>query len=557
MAKEPNEEAMPDDPTALESAIYATSLEIANDLQAGKLPPLGTLISPAALQEGHVTIRAEALNTATLLNSLVCFVQENTPYLGQISDVTTFNPYMDPNTIVGQSNMSFIANRGRIPHTEDSDIRFATVRFLCLLGADNRRYKLRNSPNIGLGVVGATTPILNVFYPFKFPENLAVGFYLNTKLALPLDVRKLKEVHCGIFGITGWGKSVLQAYLAALYVRTGSKVLIFDHTGEYAKPGSFVQIIFNKLVGPKNYKVRRASDIRADHDLLGIKLMDVDFWMNAFTTTANYAMRVAQELINYINDKYPDDSTLTLLNADRLIEILKEVLPLVFTAKTAEEKTRSLAARGNMIRKWFDRIIKPYLTRPLTFSDVKDDALKQSALVLDLTGEEMPLSEKTLYVHKLGSLLYQAGKQMYEKENKKQLGLIFMLDEAHNYVPEKLVDDEESRMWQARSRNLVTTIAKEGRKYGMGLCLADQRITAVDKEAIDFQTYFLGKLQMAGDQGHVKAMFGENALTAISALRDYQFVVVGGANPLEDAPAPVQVFDPQTDLDYVLKLHTK
>lgn len=102
---------------------------------------------------------------------------------------------------------------------------------------------------------------------------------------------------------------------------------------------------------------------------------------------------------------------------------------------------------------------------------------------------------------------------------------------------------------------MITTFAKEGRKYGIGVCLADQRITAVDKEAIDFQTYFLGKLQMMGDREHIKSMFGESSLISIDRLRPHQFVVVGGANPLEDVAAPIEVFDPTTTLDYVANLH--
>lgn len=242
-------------------------VETTKDITTGKHPIIGTLISPASLLEGLITIRSETSLTY-LLNSLVCFIQENMIFLGQITDVTTYNPYMDTKTFVGQSNMSYIANRGRIPHTEESDIRFAKVRFLCRLDKDNRRYKLRNSPNIGSEILEASTSILQTFYPFKFPENITIGYYLNTGLPLPLDVRKLKEVHCGIFGITGWGKSILQAYLSALYVRTGSKVIIFDHTGEYSAPGSYVKIIFDKLVGKNKYKVYKASEIRADHDLL-------------------------------------------------------------------------------------------------------------------------------------------------------------------------------------------------------------------------------------------------------------------------------------------------
>ena len=525
--------------------------DIVNQATTGGLPTVGTLISPSTIKSGIMNVNS-GWKSESMLNSLVCFIQNKSPILAQITDVMTSNPFMDPESNLGRGNMSYIASHGRIPHTEHSDTRFAELEFICQLSVNQSRSKLRNSPDIGLTVVNAEKQILETFFPFHYPEHLGLGKYLGTELVLPLDVESITTVHCGIFGITGWGKSVLQAYLAALLVRAGNKVLIFDHSGDYASPGSPVRMIFEKLV--KDFKVHKANEIRADHDLFAIKIKDTDIWEKMFGTTAAKANQIAEDIISSILDKYPDDTNLATLDGSKIIEILEEAIPLIFGNRTVTAKLDLLRARKILIVDWFDKNITVLLKRPITFKDVIDNSLlRNSAVVIDLTGEDMTLSEKCLYLHKIGRLMYERAKHVYEKEAKRKLGVVTIVDEAHNYVPERSIEDGGS--WQKRSKSLLTTLAKEGRKYGIGVCLADQRITAVDKDAIDFQTYFLGKLQMKGDQDHVKSMFGDSALTAMSVLRKYQFIVVGGANPLEDVAAPIQVFDPNKDLQFVDEMH--
>jgi len=530
--------------------------KIVNLINNGKTP-LGTLISPSSVTEGVMIVRNESKDNPNLLKSLVCFMVDGSPCLASISDVQTYNVYMDRDSKLGRGNLSFIANRGKVPHTEDSDIKFTPLEFLTKLDlTDGKRSQLRASPSIGINIVETDDDILQEFYPFNFPENIAIGRYLNTNLPVPLDVNAIKEVHCGIFGVTGWGKSVLQSYLAATLVRAGCKLLIFDHSGDYAKPGTDVEKIFKKLV--KSFKVFKADLIKADNDLLSVKLSDRYFWQTTFNTTASYADNLARAISDRLGENYPDESALSNLNEARFLENVSEALEDVFAGRTLENKQNSFDRKQGRIRDWFTRKIIPYLDRPVNFQDIEDSIKKNQAVVIDLTGDRMTDTEKCLYVYKIGERVLHEAKRIYDKENKRQMNLVVIVDEAHIYVPQKMPESiNENTIWVSRSKDIVTEFAKQGRKYGIGLCLADQRITAVDKQAIDFQTYFLGKLQMKGDSNHIREMFGDTAVTGLRLLKKYHFMVVGSASPMEDVTAPIQVFNPKSDLDYVSKLHSK
>jgi DNA helicase HerA-like ATPase len=503
-----------------------------------------------------MVLRNENQNKPNLLKSLVLFSMNGSPCLASISDVQTSNPYMDIKSKLGIGNMSFIANRGKVPHTEDSNIRMAHLQFLTKLSTDGNREKLMTSPDIGLKVVEADDKTLETFYPLNFPENIAVGRYLEREIVVPLNVKELKSVHCGIFGETGWGKSVLQSFLAATLVRAGCKLLIFDHSGDYSNENTDVNKIFSKLVGKKgkDYTVFSANSIRADHDLLRIKLDDSDFWDETFQTTPDYARRLANEIIDVIERDYPDISDLKRLTEETFFNIIIRIIPNVWSTPAGQQQKIATANRKEMrIKNWFKSDILSYIKRPLSFNDIHDKISTQKAIIIDLSVEKMDDSEKALYVHKIGEMALIEGNKKYPKE---KLNLVTIVDEAHIYVPQRIAN-VQTDYWIERSKKTITEIAKQGRKYGLGLCLADQRITAVDKQAIDMGTYFFGRLKMSGERNHIKEMFGEREADALRTINKYQFLVAGTASPLEDVTAPIAIFDPKKDLDYVEKIHSK
>jgi hypothetical protein len=64
-----------------------------------------------------------------------------------------------------------------------------------------------------------------------------------------------------------------------------------------------------------------------------------------------------------------------------------------------------------------------------------------------------------------------------ERKAGKILPFLFIVEEAHNYCPER-------GFGSAISSSILRTIASEGRKFGMGLCVVSQRPAKVDKNII-------------------------------------------------------------------------
>jgi len=516
--------------------------------------PLGTIISPSGTAEGLMILRNENRAEPNLLKSLVYFIMNSSPCLASIGSVSTSNPHMDIGSKIGIGNMSYIANRGTIPHTEDADVRIVSLQFLSRMAKDGTREKMMTSPDIGLDVLMAKGDVMQAFYPFAFPGTIAVGRYRGMEIPVPLDVAELKSVHCGIFGETGWGKSILQAFLASALVRAGCKLLIFDHSGDYSSDKTSVNMIFARLVGAKNknYSVFQASRIKADYDLLRVKIDDEEFWNKIFQTTPEYAKRIANEIVDLIESKFTT-SGLQGLEEKSFLQIVRETVPNIWsTDSIMQQKKQIVERKAHVIKDWFNNTIRPYVIRPLSFEDIYHNIKKMQAIVIDLSGENMTDSEKALYVAKIGQDVLAEGNAIYPKA---KLNLVTILDEAHIYVPQ-IIKDVRADYWIARSKKTVIEIAKQGRKYGLGLCLADQRITAVDKQAIDLGTYFLGKLKLAGERAHIREMFGGTEADALRTLKKYQFMVIGNSSPLEDVTAPIQVFDPASDLDFVEEIHT-
>ena len=69
-------------------------------------------------------------------------------------------------------------------------------------------------------------------------------------------------------------------------------------------------------------------------------------------------------------------------------------------------------------------------------------------------------------------------KQLFDdRKSGKVQPFLFVVEEAHNYCPER-------GFGNAVSSNILRTVASEGRKFGMGLCVVSQRPAKVDKNII-------------------------------------------------------------------------
>lgn len=101
---------------------------------------------------------------------------------------------------------------------------------------------------------------------------------------------------------------------------------------------------------------------------------------------------------------------------------------------------------------------------------------------------------------------YQLGMSIFE--DRRRNGIIepivsFIFDEADEFIPQDAKDSYE------RSSEVVMNLARRGRKFGLGVGIATQRITYLNTNIMaQPHTYFVSKLPRKSDQERITDAFG-------------------------------------------------
>lgn len=95
----------------------------------------------------------------------------------------------------------------------------------------------------------------------------------------------------------------------------------------------------------------------------------------------------------------------------------------------------------------------------------------------------------------LGRLILEFLQWLGDTEERGSFPVVLILEEAHNYIKERHGKDDSSI-----SREVFERIAKEGRKYGLGLVLASQRPSELSSTALSqCNTFIVHRLQNPAD----------------------------------------------------------
>jgi len=200
----------------------------------------------------------------SLKNAFVYVNMENYKVVGKVIDIITENPLLSPETI------KFFVEKKKIASEISSYLK--SERFMFFTAECEVLGELR-----GNDITALTKPVetgADVY--FLEPENLENLFfegeiynlypgYIQTpneeeKLAkFSLKGDEIITMHCGIFGMTGMGKTTTTGTLLEELTIRGAKSIIFDPHGDYIKLGeikdSFNEFIKNKIKnGDENLK---------------------------------------------------------------------------------------------------------------------------------------------------------------------------------------------------------------------------------------------------------------------------------------------------------------
>jgi hypothetical protein len=112
--------------------------------------------------------------------------------------------------------------------------------------------------------------------------------------------------------------------------------------------------------------------------------------------------------------------------------------------------------------------------------------------------------------------------------------MLLVCDEAHRYLPR-----DESFGFEP-TRRAISRIAKEGRKYGVSLCLVTQHVSEISERALSQCSTILAlRLSSEADQTFVRRALTDNAaglLNALPALQRQEAIAFG-----EGVPHPMRI----------------
>jgi DNA helicase HerA-like ATPase len=135
----------------------------------------------------------------------------------------------------------------------------------------------------------------------------------------------------------------------------------------------------------------------------------------------------------------------------------------------------------------------------------------------------------------IARLLFQY-KLAQNREGRERDPILLVCEEAHRYVPDR------GEAQYAVAQDAVRRIAREGRKYGLGLMLISQRPSDVEGTVISqCNSWIVLRLSNSQDQQHVKRFLPDslsNMTSVLSSLPRQEALFVGEAAAL---PARIRI----------------
>ncbi|MCL4333383.1 MAG: DUF87 domain-containing protein [Candidatus Thermoplasmatota archaeon] len=142
-------------------------------------------------------------------------------------------------------------------------------------------------------------------------------------------------------------------------------------------------------------------------------------------------------------------------------------------------------------------------------------------------------SELKHFASVLGNQLYDSRRQMTSREP----FISFVFDEADLFLPQDRQDADTVAI-----RELCITLARRGRKFGLGIGISTQRASLLDTAVMaNLHTYFVSKLPRLSDRQRVSEAFGisEEQLAPTFTFRPGNWLIIShDATGLKGVPIP-------------------
>ncbi|RUM30636.1 MAG: hypothetical protein DSY42_04220 [Aquifex sp.] len=426
-----------------------------------------------------------------------------------------------------------------------------------------------------------------------------------------IDYDQLLRRHFGIFATTGAGKSNLLSTLVHHLLandRLNTNVVIFDVNNEYTtlliddlitvedshliilNEDYITESVKEFLRGNVRFIPQAAKDLvdtvvipralkplkdklylaimkllengkvkifEGDYSIDSLETAVIGYIQNEIELRGRNAKKIRKLLIEVVSQAFSSlkevlkgSASVTHRSIDILLELIENI---------KKDKAKDIAGAVEYIEevKTFLQSIKEKLKDkgylfsigPKGIIDILSD--EDKSLVIFLSDDDNKLRE---FAHFLVTTMYEIRKNKGITDPP----VLFFFDEADIFIPKDVeTKDKKERASIALSIEACKTLARRGRKYGLGLGVSTQRIAYNDSTIIaQINTFFISKLAKKYDRQVIAEAYGisEEALAQSSSFIPGNWLLLSScATGIKNTPIPIQCENAEIRIKHFLE----
>ncbi len=351
----------------------------------------------------------------------------------------------------------------------------------------------------GTPIYKASKDILNDIFEMK--NSLKLGHLISQKdIEVGVDINKMVSRHLAILAMTGAGKSNTVSVIIDELLRYKGTMLVFDMHSEYSD-AEFSNGDVNVIQPIVNPHYMEFNEIK---DLANIK------------SSAHIQERYFRKAFTKAKERISEGK----VDTNDFLEIMYGILESKYNDEDLNKGTKNdILAVMNKITDLMVKYDKLFNTN---IGNILSQIKPGKANVLDL-GQVDENTAEVLVAHVLRHALYSRKKFIRNHDrNELRIPIFFIVEEAHILAPQSR--NPNSKYW-------ITRIAREGRKFGLGLCLVSQSPKSVDGETLaQANNMIILRLVEPKDQKHVQTAsesLSEDLVQQLPSLNIGEALVLG------------------------------
>jgi len=439
--------------------------------------------------------------------------------------------------------------------TPNGTVRYIHIMPLGNIGKDGRFARgVNHYPVLGNEIHMVTNSQLETMFDTFRRDGLHLGRVSQRQaLKVYFDSGNLFGRHLAILGQSGSGKSWAVTSILQRTVKLMPKahIVLLDVHGEYGwhdNKGRMHSAFPSEIVRHVD-----ASELEIPYWLLTYAEL-VDLLIDRSDANASIQIAFMREVLFNLRKKANLD-----LGADRLSvdsPVFFSIKELYLQFKKANEHQLDFGKTHGPLFGVFDEFLVrfqamfndsryDFLFKPKKRTDSEDlegllrDFIglgepKRQITVINISA--IPHDVRPTVTAQIGRLVFEFN---YWNPKRYDFPILLVCEEAHQYIPRETDNQHQG------TRKAMERIAKEGRKYGVGLCVVSQRPHDISETVLSQCANFIClRITNPDDQNYIRRLMpeGEQDLTDIlSSLRRGEALAIGEATPM---PTRFQLYAP-------------